>query len=178
MSKKSSRSIDPIRDIPRYLGVFRSFIGRRMYLVFGLGVLGAFAEGIGIVMLLPLLQSLDGGVGSETTTGVGAWLAHALEWLGLGGSTLAILLLITGFFLLKGVFLFLASGYSVWLAGRLERELKSRLYDAYSRMRLQYYISRDTGHFLNVINVQIYNFLVSFSSMINLGKDLMMQVVT
>jgi hypothetical protein len=57
---RRKQAVDPIRDIPRYLGVFRSFVGARMYLVFGLAVLAAFAEGLGIVMLLPLLQSLDG----------------------------------------------------------------------------------------------------------------------
>jgi len=176
MSRKSKQSADPIRDIPRYMGTFQSFIGARMYLVFGLAVLAAFAEGIGIVMLLPLLQSLD-GLGSEAATGFGAWLGSALDWLGLGGSALAILLFITGFFLLKGVFLFLAHGYAAYLKGQLLRELKGRLYDAYLQMRLQHYVSRDTGHFLNVINTQIHGFLKTFSAMINLGKDLIMMMV-
>jgi ABC-type multidrug transport system fused ATPase/permease subunit len=174
--KMRKQTADPIRDIPRYLGVFRSFIGRRMYLVFGLAVLAALAEGLGIVMLLPLLQSLD-GLGSEAVSGVGAWLGDALVWLGLGGSTLAILLVIAGFFLLKGAFLFLAYGYAAYLNGRLERELKTRLYDAYTRMRLQYYVSRDTGHFVNVMNSQTNNFLRTFEAMTNLGKDLIMLMV-
>lgn len=173
---RRKRSLDPIWDIPRYLGIFRSFVGRRMYLVFGLGVLAAFAEGIGIVMLLPLVQSLD-QVDGEAVTGVGAWLNTVLEWLGLGDSTLAILLLIAGFFLLKGLFLFLAYGYTAYLKGRLLRELKGRLYDAYSRMRLQHYVSRDTGHFVNVINKQIGDFVGAFNAMINLGKDLVMVTV-
>jgi hypothetical protein len=88
-------------------GIFQSFIGARMYLVFGLAVLAAFAEGLGITMLLPLLQSLD-GLNSEAATGFGAMVGNALDWLGLGGSALAILLFIAGFFLLKGAFLFLA----------------------------------------------------------------------
>jgi ABC-type multidrug transport system fused ATPase/permease subunit len=176
MTKTRRQAADPIRDIPRYLGVFRSFIGARMYLVFGLAVLAALAEGLGIVMLLPLLQSLD-GPGSEAVTGVGAWLAHALEWLGLSGSALAILFIIAGFFLLKGVFLFLAQGYAAYLQGQLVRELKTRLYDAYSRMRLQHYVSQDTGHFVNVINNQIRDFIGTFTAMIYLGKDLIMLTV-
>ncbi|WP_373026209.1 ABC transporter transmembrane domain-containing protein, partial [Thioalkalivibrio sp.] len=173
---RRKRSVDPIWDIPRYLGIFRSFVGRRMYLVFGLGVLAALAEGIGIVMLLPLVQSLD-QVGDGTVTGVGAWLNTVLEWLGLAGSTLGILLLVAGFFFLKGVFLFLAYGYTAYLKGRLLRELKGQLYDAYSRMRLQHYVARDTGHFVNVINKQISDFIQGFNAMINLGKDLVMVMV-
>ena len=170
------KAVDPVRDIPRYLGIFRAFIGKRMYLIFGLSVLAALAEGLGIVMLLPLVQSLD-ALGGESMTGIGAWLAIPLDWLGLRGSTTAILLLIAGFFLLKGVFLFLAYGYSGYLQGRLLRELKGRLYDAYSEMRLQHYVSRDTGHFVNVINQQTFNFMIAFQAMINLGKDLVMVMV-
>jgi ABC-type multidrug transport system fused ATPase/permease subunit len=176
MSKTTRKSVDPLRDIPHYLWIFHSYIGSRMYFVFGLAVLAALAEGVGIVMLLPLLQELDGSTG-EAVTGIGAWLADLLDWLGLGGSTLSILLLIAGFFLLKGVFLFLAHGYFAYLQGRLQRELKARLYDAYSVMRLQYYVSRDTGHFVNVLIGQINGFLGAFTAMINLGKDLIMLMV-
>ena len=176
MSKKARRSADPIRDIPRYLGIFRSFIGVRMYLVLALATFAALAEGIGIVMLLPLLQSLDGFAGEEVS-GVGAKLTYVLDWLGLGGSAFAILLLIAMFFLLKGVFLFLSQGYAVYLSGQLMRELKGRLYDEYSRMRLQHYVSRDTGHFVNVINGQIMGFIATFKAMIHLGKDLVMLTV-
>ena len=176
MSKKHLKSADPIRDIPRYLGIFRSFIGARMYLVFALAIAAALAEGIGIAMLLPLLQTMDGFAGEELT-GAGAWLADVLDWVGLGGSALGILLLIAGFFLLKGVFLFGAEGYTAYLKGRLTRELKGRLYDEYSRMRLQYYVSRDTGYFVNVINAQIGGFIATFKAMISLGKDVVMLMV-
>lgn len=176
MPKTRKQTTDPIRDIPRYLGTFQVFIGVRMYLVFGLAVLAAVAEGLGIVMLLPLLQTLD-GPGTEAATGFGAWAGNALEWLGLEGSALAILLFIAGFFLLKGVFLFLAHGYAAYLKGQLLRELKVRLYDAYLQMRLQHYISRDTGHFLNVINAQIAGFVKTFDGMIKLGKELIMVLV-
>ena len=176
MTKMHAPSVDPVRDIPRYLGTFRSIIGARMYLVFGLAVLAAVAEGLGIVMLLPLLQSLD-GMESEAATGLGAWLSNALDWLGLGGSTLAILLFIAAFFMLKGAFLFLAHGYAAYLQGQLLREIKGRLYDAYMQMRLQHYVSRDTGHFVNVINGQVNGFLKTFKALLTLGKDLIMVLV-
>ena len=176
MTKTHSQTADPIRDIPRYLGTFRAIVGARMYLVFGLAVLAAVAEGLGIVMLLPLLQSLD-GMGTEAATGLGAWLGDALDWLGLGGSTLAILLFIAAFFVLKGAFLFLAHGYAAYLQGQLLREIKGRLYDAYMQMRLQHYVSRDTGHFVNVINGQIGGFLKTFKALLTLGKDLIMILV-
>ncbi len=176
MTKHQNPSPGPVRDIPHYLRVFQSYIGPRMYLVFALALLAALAEGIGIVMLLPLLQTLD-GLASEPTSGIGRLLIGALEALGLGGSTLAVLLFIAAFFLLKGVFLFLAQGYRAYLRGQLMRELKGRLYDDYGRMQLQYYISRDTGHFINVINTQIAQMLAAFTSMIELGTKFVTTLV-
>jgi ABC-type multidrug transport system fused ATPase/permease subunit len=173
---KRRRQVDPIRDIPAYFRVFRSYVGVRMYLVLVLALFSALAEGVGIMMLLPLLQSLD-GFGSEAPTGVGAVMQRLLEWFGLGGSTLAILLVIAGFFLLKGVFLFLAHAYKGWLNSQLLREIRGRLYDDYSHMRLEHYVSRDTGHFVNVITSQINGFLTTFNSMITLGKDIVLALV-
>jgi ABC-type multidrug transport system fused ATPase/permease subunit len=167
---------DPIWDIPHLLGVFRSYIGARMYVIFALSVAAGLAEGVGIMMLLPLLQSLD-GLGGGDASGVGAWIGRALDWLGLSGSTLAILLLIGGFFLLKGAFIFLARAYQVYLQAQLMRELKTRLYDAYSGMRLQYYVSKDTGHFINVIDGQMWKFLGTFNSIISLGKNIILITV-
>ena len=176
MSISQIKPTDPLRDIPRYMGTFQSFLGMRMYLVFGLAVLAAFAEGIGLLMLLPLLQTLDGFDGEEPT-GLGAWLSGILDWLGLGGSTLAILLFIGLFFLFKGALLFLAEGYAAYLKGQLQREIKSRLYDGYSKMRLEYYVSRDTGFFVNVIHKQANGFVKTFWATIGLGRHLVMTIV-
>lgn len=176
MKNTTAPATDPIWDIPRYMGVFQSFIGARMYLVLVLSILASLAEATGILMLLPLLQTLDGFGGPEPT-GIGARMADMLEWLGLGGSTAGILLLIAALFLVKAVFLFLASAYQVYLVGQLMREIKGRLYDAYSRMRLQYYVSKDTGHFVNVMNAQIDMFIKTFMAMSKLLKGVFATLV-
>ena len=55
----------PIIDIFRYLKIFQVYLGIRMYFIYGLGVIASISEGIGILMLLPLLQSLDNGLLKE-----------------------------------------------------------------------------------------------------------------
>ena len=176
MAKQGHRSSDPLADIPHYLRIFVSFIGARIYLVFALALLAALAEGVGIVMLIPLLHSFDGGgIGEESS--VGAAVRSALDWVGLGDSTLAILLVIAAFMMLKGGILFLAYGYKAYLNAQLMRELKRRLYENYSLMRLEYYNSRSTGYFVNIINTQINGFLRTFQAMLQLGKDFVMTVV-
>ncbi|VFN01833.1 MAG: ATP-binding cassette, subfamily B, MsbA [Candidatus Kentron sp. G] len=156
----------PLRDIPGYLKVFRTYIGRRMYLIFLLNLASALSEGIGIVMLLPLLETL--GPGGETDSGATRIVGDILAAMGLDGSMIGILGLIGVAFLVKGVIGFGTRAYTGYLQAQLMRELKARMFDAYSRMNYLYYAHRDTGHFINIINTQVNNFYGSFVQFIGL----------
>ena len=45
----------PIIDILKYIRIFQKYLGFRMYLIFLLSLVASIFEGIGILMLLPLL---------------------------------------------------------------------------------------------------------------------------
>ena len=49
---------NPIQDLPRYIKIFQSYLGKRIYLTFLLTIFAGLAEGFGILMLLPLFQDL------------------------------------------------------------------------------------------------------------------------
>ncbi len=166
-----ARLQNPIRDIPHYLHVFQTYLGARMYLVFGLTMIAALADGFGILMLLPLLQGLDGGA-VEPASGVGKVMHDFLAGLGWGESPVAVLLLIAAAFILKGALLFGAQGFNTYLRAQLQRELKGRLFDDYSRMSYRQYVANSTGHFINVINGQIGGMLAAFGSLVTLGSQL------
>ena len=121
---------NPARDIPHYLGVFQEHLGRRMYLVFALTLVAALAEGVGILMLLPLLQGLDGAAAQVESTaepsGVSGMLKEVLASVGLANSTVAVLLIITAAFVLTGGLTVGALGLNAYLRGQLLRELKGR----------------------------------------------------
>ena len=51
-----------------------------------------------------------------------------------------------------------------YLQARLLKELKTRLFDAYSRRTYRYYIQQNAGHFINVINQQVNCFFSSFTN--------------
>jgi len=85
-----------------------------------------------------------------------------LQWVGIGGSVIGILVFIGIAFLLKGGIKFCEKAYRGYLQVRLQRTLKAKLFDDYNRMNYQYYIRQNTGHFINVINGQIDAFYVSF----------------
>ena len=51
----------PIKEIFSYINIFQIYLGIRMYLIYALGVIASVLEGFGILMLLPLLQTIDAG---------------------------------------------------------------------------------------------------------------------
>ncbi|WP_245969581.1 ABC transporter ATP-binding protein [Thiocapsa rosea] len=139
--------------------------------------MAALAEGVGILMLLPLLQGLDTGTAAEPTTGAAKLLHDLLASLGLANSTVVILLVITVAFIAKGALTFGALGFNAYLRGQLLRELKVRLFDDYSRMSYGYYAHNDTGHFINLINEQITQTLQSFQFLTQLGSQLINSII-
>lgn len=152
------------RDLFRYLRIYRRYIGRRIYLVFVLTGAAALAEGFGITLLLPLLRASETAGGNVPTGGVEGVLYDLLTWMGIADSMVAILLFIGTMFLGKGLLLFARSGYQGYLQAQLLRELKARMFDAYSTMEYRYYLEKNTGHFINVINGQVNRFFNSFGN--------------
>ena len=157
--------MDTFRDLLRYLRVYRRYIGRRIYLVFGLTVAVAFAQSFGITLLLPLLRaSQSSGSGAEDM----GWFEEALQglltWMGIADYLPGILGFIALVFIAKGGLEFAKGGYVGYLQAQLLRELKTRLFDAYSKMTYRYYIQQNAGHFINVINQQVNRFFQSFTS--------------
>jgi ABC-type multidrug transport system fused ATPase/permease subunit len=137
-----------------------------MYLVFGLATLTALAQGFGITLLLPLLRSSQAGSAAQEMGTAEQLLQDLLTWMGIADSMPGILAFIAVVFLGKGLLQFSNGGYQGYLQSRLLRELKSGLFDAYSGMDYRYYIERNTGHFINVINGQVNRFFQSFSGFV------------
>lgn len=170
-----------VANLRRFLDVFQRYLGSRLYLFLALTVAAALADGLGIMMLLPLLSSLNGADLTATATGDGApsaevegiegggdFISAALDFVGLGDSILAVLLIISGAFVLKGILKFGALGYSALLRGTLMRELRGDMFAAYCGMNIRYYSQCSTGHFVNVINTQVGMLLTAFNSLAQL----------
>jgi ABC-type multidrug transport system fused ATPase/permease subunit len=150
-----------------YIAVFQRHLGWRIYAIFLVAILAALAESFGIIMVLPLLQALvdEPAAGSSVVTFVSPFTESV------GGEPIVWLLLtITAAFVLKGVMLFLSQGYREYLRADLLRALKERLFGAFSQMQYGYYTSRDTGHFINVINGQVNQMLTAFQQLTTLGS--------
>ena len=156
--RDTSPTRDPLRDLPGYVRTFREFLGRRMYIVFGLMVLDAILEGVGIIMLLPLLATLDAG--GAAAGRFATWLTDTLSAIGLDGPV-PVLSVIALVFVVKAVISFGATGYAGYLRADLQKRLHARLFDAYSKMSYRYYATRDTGYFFNLFS-QVVSLISAF----------------
>lgn len=144
-----------------------------MYIIYFLNVISSFLEGIGIIMLLPLLQSLDNSSNQDlTNNGINSFLYSIIDSLGLSDSLLSILILISIAFILKGLVTFFATGFTAYLIGQLLKEIKLKLFNLYSGMSLGYFSSKNSGDLINTINEQPIKALEAFKQLTLLGSHL------
>ncbi len=160
--------MDTFADLFRYLRIYRRYLGRRIYLVFVLAAATAATSTFGITLLLPLLKASQTGGGQDPKEmSTAEQLLHdLLSWMGIADSMGGILAFIAIVFVGKGLLSFANGGYKSYLQSQLHRELKSRLFDAYTGMDFRHYISRSTGHFVNVLTTQVSRFYNSFNSFV------------
>ncbi|WP_251929704.1 ABC transporter ATP-binding protein [Salinibacter ruber] len=159
-------------DLLKYLKIYRRYLGRRMYLIFALTVTTAVAQGFGITLLLPLLRASQSGGDPEDMGTAEQYLQAMLETMGIADSMVGILAFIAIVFVGKGALQFAKGGYQGYLQAQLLRELKTKLFDAYTGMDYRYYISQNAGHFINVINQQVNRFFSSFARFIKSTSQL------
>jgi ABC-type multidrug transport system fused ATPase/permease subunit len=153
-------------DLFKYVKIYHRHLGWRMYLALFLTTATAFAQGFGITLLLPLLRAAEGESGGQEMGTFEQNLQDLLGWMGIAESIIGILAFIALVFVLKGVLQFVRGGYEGYLQAQLLRELKTKLFDAYSGMDYRYYIQQNAGHFINIINRQADRFYASFKKLL------------
>ena len=155
-----------IFDVLYYLKIFQTYLGRRMYYVFLLALFAGLAESVGILLLIPVFQGFDNQImGDSGSDEISLYVHEVILELGLTDSTVTVLSIIAFIFIIKGFIMFAALSYDAYLRSQLISELRRNLYKLYNNMRYEYYTSKDTGHFVNLINAQIKSTLESFDSL-------------
>ncbi len=162
----------PLFDILNYIKIFQSYLGFRMYIIYFLGIISSFLEGIGILMLLPLLQSIDSAnpQSNQSEFEINKLLNDLISFLGFSQSISSILILISFAFIIKGIITFLSLGTTAYLIGELLKKIKLNLFNLYSNMRYEYYTSKNTGELINLVNEQPTRSLEAFKQLSLLGS--------
>ena len=111
----------------RYLRLFWSYAGARILVIVGLTMVMSYAEGIGIVLFLPLFSSGD------AHDPVSASVTRVFHALHVPFSPRGALPVIAAIFVAKGLLLYATSMYQQMLTSRTVRQLRERLLSALGR---------------------------------------------
>jgi len=162
-------------NIFSYLKIYQNYLGKKLYIIFVISLLVALSEGLGISMLLPLIQSsgsLNGNLSNSITVGI----YSLLNFMGVTNLLIGTLVLTVIIFIIKGILKFIEGAYSGRLQSELLRRLTIQMFDSYNRIDYQYFTKQNTGHFINVLNVQIYNTVVILNHFLGFLTQLIMAV--
>jgi ABC-type multidrug transport system fused ATPase/permease subunit len=171
---------NPIKDLPRYISIFQSYLGKKIYVILALTILAGIAEGIGILMLLPLFQGLDSMPGDDSMNQNSQalnFVNQILLSMGLNDSVLVLLIFISITFLIKGILTFAALAFSSSLRGKFLRILKESMFSSVTNLDYNYFSTRDAGNFINIINEQVNRAMQSFYYLSLLGAQLLNSII-
>lgn len=157
------------------VAVYRQLLGRRLYALAFLMPLSSISEAVGITLLLPLLASLDAGQ-SLSAQGSGM-IGDLLAWLPLPESPLPLLALIAAAFLLKGVLRFATDAVRGCFQAQLVLQLKTRFLNSYTNLSFADFARQNTGHYVNIINVQVSRLAAAFGAVSTLLVQVMAAVI-
>lgn len=138
----------------RSTGFIRHFLTahpRRSAAMVILLILAGVAEGVGLVALLPLLETVSAGTAEE-----GSELARAvtqtLKAVGIEPTLGVLLLLIVGILTVKGVLRWTAMQQVGYTIAQVATELRLHLIRALTDARWQHFVDRSAGTFTNAIS--------------------------
>ena len=150
-----------------YFSYFYQIVRGRLFIAFGLSMLVALMDGLGLTMFLPLLEMVDGG--NASGEGMGK-LKFILDWTGSLGVPItvsAILLIMAFFFIFKGVLKFIEQYYSVLVRRFFVRKMRFSIVDLFEDYSFKNFIKQDSGRIQNTATGEIERILIAFNSYMN-----------
>jgi ABC-type bacteriocin/lantibiotic exporter with double-glycine peptidase domain len=129
-------------------------------------------DGIGLSMLMPLLESVDLGQGSDKSN----FLFELTRFFGIYGSLEPVLGFMFVVFLIKAIVKFSMGYYQSHLNRNLTLTLRNKMYDAIIHVDYRYFMKYNAGHFITVMNGHLGTLISSFNVFVNLVTALVMTI--
>ncbi|WP_299823033.1 ABC transporter ATP-binding protein [uncultured Pontibacter sp.] len=154
--------------IKKYFKSFTYFYQRLRYRIFigmALSISVGVLDGFGLAMFLPLLQMADDptSVSAESLGKLG-FLVEGIENIGLSLDLLTVLLIMSVFFILKGVAQYINSVYGVILRQFFIRNIRVKLSKALSGMAYKAFVLSDAGRIQNTMSGEVTRISQAYQS--------------
>lgn len=134
------------RELFTYFFYFRKKVGNGLLLLIFLFFVSSYLNGLGISLLLPILNLESSGAPSEYTLRI----REFFSFFGAEPSLKSLLILFGATFLLKGLFQFFQDWYRFSLTTQFTVNLQRDLAESYSRLNFEYYGKTKSGFFTNI----------------------------
>jgi len=154
------RSLPILSPLVHYFRVFHRYARGRLLFFIALAVLGSLLSGLGLTMMIPLLE-YDSSDPVERSGLVRA-IYDALDGIGAGVSLTSVLVTIFVVFLLKGALLFLQSMVRLRISTHMMRDMRLLLARAYRDMSYTYFTQTTSGYLTNALVTEINRALGCF----------------
>jgi len=142
----------------RYFHNFLYFyrrIGSRLFVRIGLSISVGLLDGFGLTMFLPLLQMVDGANIDSRDLGNLKFLLEGMTTVGIALNLKNILLIMSLFFILKGVVKYLSATYELKIRLSFIKSMRLKLSLLLSRMQYKAFVKSDVGRIQNTLSGEI-----------------------
>ncbi|GAB3006346.1 ABC transporter ATP-binding protein [Cyclobacterium sediminis] len=127
-------------------------------------MLVALMDGLGLTMFLPLLEMTDGGNPDGEGMGKFDFLLDSLKSFGIPITVSVVLLMMTFFFIIKGVLKFLEQYYNVLLRRFFIKKIRMSFIDLFENYSFKYFNQQDSGRIQNTVTGEIDRTVTAFNS--------------
>lgn len=159
--------------LTRYFAHFSYFyaqIGNRVFIALSVSLLVGVLDGFGLAMFLPLIQVADGQqVSSYEVDGMGnlAFIVNGMHSVGLPFTLSSVLLVMLGFFILKGFFKFLEGYIRVVNQRYFIKRLRFSNIDLLESFQYKSFVLSDAGRIQNTFSGEVERVVTAYRSYFN-----------
>ncbi len=154
-----------IKDLSYYTKEYYRLIGNRAFFYFGSTIIPAFLDGIGITMIVPLLNL----VGSKQPVLTGNadnnhnFAYKLLSWFNVSPSLENVLLFILGLYIFKFIISYSNSIFRSYLISLVLKKVRLQLYGQITNMEYAAFQVNNTGFYSNLAGVQVNQYVGGFA---------------
>ena len=160
-----------IPSLVYYFRVFYPLAGNTLFVLFIVIALAGIAEGLGLSMLIPLLD-YEAAQAGETTSRYTQIVYGLMESVGLDTSLSGTLLLLSGLFAFKAAFMITQSAIIAYVSNRLLEKWRNSFCHLYAELDYPVFTERRMGYFNNIITTETGRALSGFNNYVRVYVSL------
>lgn len=149
-----------MKTLAYLIKVYSKHLGVKVYSLILFSIAIAVIDGFGITLMLPLLEGVDSNL---TNSKVPRFVIRLMEVLGIPFELNAILIFMLVVFSTKALLKMISGYFQSKMYKELYAKLKLGLFEGIMEVQYRYFSSKNSGHFITVLNDHVNRMIASFN---------------